>query len=89
VRLSDADGAIADAVRDGGNIIVQQCTAGVDDVSDVAIAFVRVRGEQRLGQRGYNDGRAVQVEQQCAQAVRAHRPDAVGDDQPARGRLDR
>jgi hypothetical protein len=63
---------------------VQQATAGVDDVGHVAVAFCVAGGEQRARQFGDNAVGLVQVKREGANAVPAHRADAVrSTNQPA------
>ena len=70
-------------------VAVAERAAGVDDVGDVAVPFVRQRSEQRLLGLADDDGRVVEVEEEGADGVGAHRADAVGEDEPALVELDR
>ena len=62
--------------------------AGIDDVGHIPLAVLVLGGEDRLLRPAQHLGRIVLVEQSRADRIFAHRPDAVGEKQPALVRLD-
>ena len=63
--------------------------ARVQDVRHVAFAFLGPWGHQRLAQGPEQDAGVVEVEEEGSEGVGTHRPDSVGDDEPALGCLQR
>ena len=84
-----ADRRVADSVRDDQGARMEERAAGVDDVGHVAVLLVGSRAEERLTQPPEDPGGVLEVEQDCADAVGAHRTDPVGEHQPAGVCLDR
>ncbi len=69
--------------------VVHQAAATVDDVRDVALALVGVGLQQRYLQPADHARRIIEIEQERAQRILAHRADAVRQHQPAGLGLDR
>ena len=81
---------VGDAERDEEAVAVAQRAARVDDVRHVAVLLVGLRVRAAAADVWpMTTRRVVEVEQQRADRVRAHRADAVGEHEPALVGLDR
>src|SRR5271166_3668898 len=80
---SETRGVIRQTVRNDQFIPMHQRAAGVDDVRHISFALILVRLEQGLWQTANHFAGIVAIEQERADRVLPHRPDAVAEHQPA------
>src|SRR5204863_6887762 len=68
---------------------VEQAATGINDVRHVTFTLVFVGFDQRLAQPANDFGRIVQIQQECADAIFAHRTHALAEHEPAGFGFDR
>src|SRR5882762_8728305 len=79
----EARGRVAHGIGDDEFALMQNRAAGVNHVRHVAFALGFVRGKQRFAKAANYARGVVQVEQERAEAIFAHRADAMAQHQPA------
>ena len=78
-----AGGGVGNGVGHDEYAVVNEGAAGVDDIGHVAVALVEGGAEEGFFETSDNPGGIIAVEEDGADAVFAHRADAVGEDKPA------
>ena len=78
-----ADGRIADSIRQHQGALMEEGTAGVDDIWHIAVLLIGSWGEKRFTKLADDPGGILEFEQDGSDAVGAHGSDAVSQHQPA------
>ena len=64
-------------------VVMNYRTAGINNIGNISLALFLMRGEQRLIQAGDDFCWILKIKQYGADAILTHRPDAMGEHNPA------
>ena len=80
---------IGDTIRKDQFAVMDESSARVDDIGNVACSFVLIWFEKRFAESSNHPGGIIAIEEERTDAVFPYRPDAVAEDQPPGIGLDR